>query len=69
MRRAQTPKYGIIFHASLIGQAAPKHKGKIARVLAAKCSLSVRVAALGAQIAPVIGLEGRAAVCLLSCML
>ena len=29
-----TPKYGLIYHASLIGQAAPKNKGKIARVLA-----------------------------------
>ncbi|KAH8076315.1 hypothetical protein JL721_310 [Aureococcus anophagefferens] len=37
-----TPKYGLIYHASLIGQAAPKHKGKIARVLAAKCALAVR---------------------------
>ncbi|KAH8063864.1 hypothetical protein JL722_3059 [Aureococcus anophagefferens] len=36
-----TPKYGLIYHASLIGQAAPKHKGKIARVLAAKCALAV----------------------------
>merc|ERR1719311_1251367 len=42
-----TPKYGLIYHASLIGQAAPKNKGKIARVLAAKCSLAVRVDALG----------------------
>lgn len=62
MHLAQTPKYGIIFHASLIGQAAPKYKGKIARVLAAKCALSVRVDALGEQIDPVIGIEGRAAV-------
>ena len=23
-----TPKYGLIYHASLVGQAAPKHKGK-----------------------------------------
>jgi nucleolar protein 58 len=42
-----TPKYGLIFHASLIGQASPKNKGKVARVLAAKCSLAVRVDALG----------------------
>merc|ERR1712070_1123598 len=26
-----TPKYGLIYHASLIGQAAPKFKGKISR--------------------------------------
>lgn len=24
-----TPKYGLIFHASLVGQAAPKVKGKV----------------------------------------
>ena len=58
----QTPKYGIIFHASLVGQAAPKFKGKIARVLAAKCSLSVRVDALGEQLDPHVGIEGRATV-------
>merc|ERR1712025_700425 len=44
-----TPKYGLIYHASLIGQAQPKHKGKISRVLAAKCALSVRVDALGEE--------------------
>lgn len=42
-----TPKYGLIFHASLVGQAAPKLKGKIARVLAAKASLSARYDAFG----------------------
>ena len=31
-----TPKYGLIYHASLVGQAAPKHKGKISRVLAGR---------------------------------
>jgi len=24
-----TPKYGLIYHASLVGQAAPKFKGKV----------------------------------------
>ena len=43
----ETPKYGLIYHASLIGQSAPKFKGKISRVLAAKCALSIRVDALG----------------------
>lgn len=42
-----TPKYGLIYHATLVGQAAPKLKGKISRLLAAKCSLAVRVDALG----------------------
>ena len=32
--RHKTPKYGLIYHASLVGQAAAKHKGKISRVLA-----------------------------------
>lgn len=42
-----TPKYGLIFHASLVGQAAPKIKGRIARALAAKAALSVRYDAFG----------------------
>ena len=41
-----TPKYGLLFHASLVGQAAPKLKGKISRVLAAKTALAIRVDAL-----------------------
>merc|ERR1711981_1376203 len=45
--KKDTPKYGLIYHASMIGQAAPKFKGKIPRVLAAKCALSIRVDALG----------------------
>lgn len=42
-----TPKYGLIYHASLVGQSAAKNKGKISRMLAAKASLCVRVDALG----------------------
>ena len=41
-----TPKYGLIYHASLIGQASGKNKGKMARVLAAKAAIGVRVDAL-----------------------
>ena len=43
----ETPKYGLLYHASLVGQAGPKLKGKMARVLAAKTALSIRVDALG----------------------
>jgi nucleolar protein 58 len=57
-----TPKYGLIYHASLIGQAAPKHKGKISRVLAAKCALSIRVDALTVGDIPEVGVEHRMAV-------
>merc|ERR1712097_14362 len=57
-----TPKYGLIYHASLIGQAAPKFKGKISRVLAAKCSLATRVDALGEDTEATIGINARATV-------
>lgn len=42
-----TPKYGLIYHSSLIGQANGRNKGKIARMLAAKAALGLRVDALG----------------------
>jgi nucleolar protein 58 len=66
--KSDTPKYGLIYHASLIGQAAPKNKGKISRVLAAKASLAIRVDALsddavdGGGVDTTIGFEGRAKV-------
>ncbi|MDA4132582.1 MAG: Nop domain-containing protein, partial [Thaumarchaeota archaeon] len=41
-----TPKYGLIYHASLVGQATGKNKGKIARQLASKAALGIRVDAL-----------------------
>jgi len=44
--KEDTPKYGIIYQASLVGQASPKNKGKISRSLAAKAALSSRVDAL-----------------------
>merc|ERR1711957_440004 len=55
--KKSTPKYGLIYHASLVGQAAPKHKGKISRVLAAKLALCCRVDALGDQVEPTLGKE------------
>ena len=44
--RSPTPKYGLLFHTSLVGQAGTRTKGKIARVLAAKAALSIRIDAL-----------------------
>ncbi|TFY78098.1 hypothetical protein EWM64_g5913 [Hericium alpestre] len=61
-----TPKYGLIYHASLVGQAPPKLKGKMARMVATKTALSVRVDALtdadgkSEPLAPSIGIENRA---------
>ncbi|GKA87099.1 probable nucleolar protein 5-2 [Tanacetum coccineum] len=42
-----TPKYGLIYYASLIGRAAPKHKGKVSRSLASKTAWAIRCDALG----------------------
>jgi len=61
-----TPKYGLIFHASLVGQAPQKLKGKMARMVATKTALSVRIDALSdadtksAPDAPIAGIENRA---------
>ncbi|CAN0920534.1 Probable nucleolar protein 5-2 [Linum grandiflorum] len=54
-----TPKYGLIYHASLVGQAPPKMKGKISRSLAAKASLAIRYDALGDGQDNSMGLENR----------
>lgn len=42
-----TPKYGLIYHAQLVGQSTQKLKGKMSRMLAAKAALATRVDALG----------------------
>jgi len=42
-----TPKYGLIYQASMVGSANGAIKGKVARTLAAKCSVCIRVDALG----------------------
>merc|ERR1711879_1091752 len=55
--KKSTPKYGLIYHASLVGQSASTLKGKISRVLAAKLSLCCRVDALGDQTEPTLGKE------------
>lgn len=54
-----TPKYGLIYHASLIGQVAPKNKGKISRVLAAKTALAIRVDALGDATGATVAIENK----------
>lgn len=47
--KKDTPKYGLIFHADLVGQASVKNKGKMSRSLAAKASLATRVDAFGEE--------------------
>lgn len=56
----ETPKYGLIFHASMVGRASAKAKGKISRMLAAKTALCIRVDALGDTDGPSYGIEARA---------
>jgi len=60
--KSDTPKYGLIYHASLIGQASAKNKGKVSRVLASKAALCIRVDALGESSEATIGIELRAKV-------
>jgi nucleolar protein 58 len=45
--KKNTPKYGLIYNASVVGQAKNNLKGKISRTLANKCALCVRYDALG----------------------
>lgn len=54
-----TPKYGLIYHASLVGQANPKLKAKMARSLATKATLALRVDALGETEDASMGIESR----------
>uniref|UniRef100_A0A3P8V2Z9 Nucleolar protein 58 n=1 Tax=Cynoglossus semilaevis TaxID=244447 RepID=A0A3P8V2Z9_CYNSE len=58
--RKDTPKYGLIYHASLVGQTSAKNKGKISRMLAAKAALAIRYDALGEDTNAEMGVENRA---------
>lgn len=58
--RKDTPKYGLIYHASLVGQTTTKNKGKISRMLAAKAALAIRYDALGEDTNAEMGVENRA---------
>lgn len=55
-----TPKYGLIYHASIVGAASTKLKGKISRSLASKAALCVRVDALKENTDGAIGIAKRA---------
>ncbi|KAL0220639.1 hypothetical protein RCL1_000493 [Eukaryota sp. TZLM3-RCL] len=57
--KKDTPKYGLIYHASVVGQAQNKDKGKISRSLAAKTALAVRVDALGDSTEATIAKQGQ----------
>lgn len=57
-----TPKYGLLYHASMVGQSAPKNKGKMSRVLAAKAVLMARFDAFADEPNLEVGLEYRSKV-------
>merc|ERR1719392_20009 len=57
-----TPKYGLIYHAQLVGQSSSKLKGKVSRMLAAKAAIATRVDALGEETNTDLGIEHRAKV-------
>lgn len=58
--KKDTPKYGLIYHSALVGQASTKNKGKISRSLAAKASLATRVDAFGEEATFDLGTDHRA---------
>ncbi|KAF9527508.1 hypothetical protein CPB83DRAFT_855897 [Crepidotus variabilis] len=41
--KGNTPKYGLLYHSTFIARAGPKHKGRISRFLANKCSIASRI--------------------------
>lgn len=41
--KGNTPKYGLIYHASAIARSAPKNKGRMSRFLANKISIASRI--------------------------
>ncbi|KAH0621653.1 hypothetical protein JD844_023185 [Phrynosoma platyrhinos] len=57
--KRDTPKFGLIYHASLVGQTTAKNKGKISRMLAAKTALTIRYDALGESTSAEMGAENR----------
>lgn len=58
--KKNTPKYGLIYNASLVGQAKNNLKGKVSRTLANKCALCVRYDALGENQDGKLGHDSRA---------
>ena len=52
-----TPKYGLIYHAHVVGQSAPNLKGKTSRILAGKVALCSRVDPLGDQTEATVAID------------
>jgi nucleolar protein 58 len=55
-----TPKYGLIYNASIVGATKVNLKGKVSRTLANKCALCVRFDALGEEQDGTLGAKSKA---------
>merc|ERR1711915_708701 len=53
--RSNTPKYGLIYHASFISRAGLSNKGRISRYLANKCSIASRIDCFSENLTSVFG--------------
>lgn len=53
--RANTPKYGLIYHSTFIGRAGAANKGRISRYLANKCSMASRIDCFSENLSSVFG--------------
>lgn len=58
--KKNTPKYGLIYNASVVGQAKNNLKGKVSRTLANKCALCVRYDALAEDQDGKLGIDAKA---------
>ena len=58
--KKNTPKYGLIYNASIVGQVKNQLKGKVSRTLANKCALCVRYDALGEDVEGNLGAKNKA---------
>lgn len=58
--KKNTPKYGLIYNASIVGGAKNQLKGKISRTLANKCALCVRYDALAEDTDGSLGVKNKA---------
>lgn len=58
--KKSTPKYGLIYNASIVGSAKNQFKGKISRTLANKCAICVRYDALGEDPDGNLGVKNKA---------
>jgi len=58
--KKNTPKYGLIYNASIVGSAKNQLKGKISRTLANKCALCCRYDALGEDADGALGIKNKA---------